>query len=225
MDSPPVRDRSAFVCPTYQVSAAPAERKRGRRLLQTVVGQHVSDCRTSKARPRALMRPARHAPRRSPVRSWRAITARRHAHSIRLRKTSPPTQPVRDNLPDIKASRPSSSARSARTACHQTRSLTATCPRARHDLGRRGKMVCTAAGSRHELADRLDVAEGDALPPTSLATTSMVATFNASDNLTNRVRADLPVRTRRTTPLTEQRPRRHDHRASRSTACRSNLRL
>ena len=46
---------SPFVRPTYQVSAAPAERTRGRRLLQTVVGQHVSDCGTTKARPRELM--------------------------------------------------------------------------------------------------------------------------------------------------------------------------
>jgi hypothetical protein len=34
---------SLRVCPTYQVSAAPAERQRGRRLLQTVVGRQRSD--------------------------------------------------------------------------------------------------------------------------------------------------------------------------------------
>ena len=86
-------------------------------------------------------------------------------------------------------------------------------------------MVFTAAAPRHELVDRTDLAETKTPPRNGLATTSMLANVNGSDDLADRVRADLPARASRTTPLTEQRLRRHDHRASRSTAGRSNVRL
>ena len=140
-------------------------------------------------------------------------------------ETSPPTKPVRNKLSDGKAACPSSSTRSARTARHQPKSSTATCWRARQSLGRRGKIVPTAAARRHEHADRLEVAEGKTPPRNSLGTTSMLANVNRGDDLADRVRAALPARVSRTTWSSRRRRHRHDHRRPTSTAGRLNLRI
>ena len=108
----------------------------------------------------------------------------------------------------------------ARRGLHATRQdpRPRPCRLARHNLGRRGKIVSTAAASRHEVADRLEVTEGNALPLNSLATTSMLADVNGSHHLADRVRADVPAGVSRTTRSSKRCRGRRDHRRPASTA-------
>ena len=130
---------------------------------------------------------------------------------------------MRDSLPNRKALCPCSSGRSARTPRQQPKSSTGTCRRARHHLGRRGKIVFTAAaltmsvqvGSRLRKARRLRATASTPPQCSPTSTASTTSQIGSAPTLAL-AQAEQPEPSKRHCPWQDHRARVHQPTASTS---------